>query len=91
MQVDEPRRDDETPRVDRAGGARGIERRARDEDDAIVLDGDVGGIAGRAGAVDNGAVADQQRPLGLLRGQGERREAGDERGDQGPGMHLIPP
>jgi hypothetical protein len=67
---------DESGGVDHARGARTVERSARDRDDAVSAYGDVPGVAGGAAAVDDGAVADEQRPVRLLlrteRGRGAR-------------------
>jgi len=71
VQVDEPRRDGQPRGVDLAGGRRADQ--VTDRGDPLAVDGRVGGPPGRARAVDDSPVADDQivrhraAPCGVLR------------------------
>ena len=60
VHVDEARRHDAAGDVERAIG--GACETGRHRDDALALDRGVGGAPGGAGAVDDGAAAEQERP-----------------------------
>jgi hypothetical protein len=70
--VDEAGRDDLARGVDLAVGAGG--RKRADAGDPAARHRDVGGVAGRARAVDDGAVPDEEiEPLGHLSRPSRRR------------------
>ena len=78
MEVDEPGRDDPVCGIDNAPRLGVREWSARDEDDPIGGDRDVGPEALRARAVDDHAVPDQE-VVGLAAGDGDlgRRAAAE--------------
>ena len=93
VDVDEPRRDDVSTRVDGAGcGALDSRRDARDR---VAAHGNVAAIPRTARAVDDPGVTNQQIVGGRLRTKGGNEERGDDGGDRASaylrGLHVPVP
>ena len=68
VRIDEARRDDEPARVDGALGCQARGAGVADEDDAVAAYADVGDARRRAGAVEDGAAAEEEVDVLARRG-----------------------
>jgi len=78
VQVDEAGRNDEPRCIDPSPALRGIDRRGRDQRDAVTLDGDIGPTPRCSTAVDYRTAGDDQV---ITRRLSERRRRYRDRGD----------